>query len=360
MPLINIDLYNIRAYQRATLRPDPHITFITGANASGKTTLLEAVHILSTGRSFRAHQLERVLRHGNDNMSVVGQFQSKNETSTVRIGFSREKREKSVIINGIEQTRSAYLAQQLPLLTISPDTQFEFKQSTKLRRSALDWILFHVEPDFHDTWARYQRVLMQRNAVLKDQRHKKSNFFWDDELSSLGDKLQKKRMERVRDLDPIFQETCAHLLGEKQRAGLQLESGWQESIGLAECLRADRARDQARGFTHSGPHRNDLKILINNHQSRDEASHGQNKTLVFALRLAQVQYLYKTTSKECCLLIDDLAAELDARHRERLANQLSGLPVQVFVTATEASQLDLTCWKSYGRFHVEQGIIHVG
>jgi DNA replication and repair protein RecF len=357
MPLVNIDLCNIRAYQRATLRPDPRITFIVGANASGKTTLLEAVHILSTGRSFRAHQLERVLRHGTENMSVVGHFQSPNETSTVRIGFSRENGEKSVTMNGVEQIRAAYLAQQLPLLTISPDTHFEFKQSTKLRRASLDWILFHVEPDFHDMWARYQRVLMQRNAALKDQRYKQSSFVWDDELSSLGDKLQQKRMERVRDIDPIFQETCAHLLGEKQRVGLQLDSGWQESIGLAECLRADRARDQARGFTHSGPHRNDLKILINNHQSKDEASHGQNKMLVFALRLAQIRYLYEKTGKECCLLIDDLAAELDTQHREHLANQLSGLPVQVFVTATEAAQLDLSCWKTYGMFHVEQGVI---
>ena len=122
-------------------------------------------------------------------------------------------------------------------------------------------------------------------------------------------------------------------------------------------MRQDRARDDARGFTHSGPQRADLQITLNTQASRLSASHGQFKILVIALRLAQIRYLLESRNRNCCLLIDDLAAELDSEHRARLTRVLANLPVQVFVTATEQSLVDRESWSSHKTFHVEQGVV---
>jgi DNA replication and repair protein RecF len=126
---------------------------------------------------------------------------------------------------------------------------------------------------------------------------------------------------------------------------------------FAQNLQQDFSRDSARGFTHSGPHRADLQISLNSQSSRVSASHGQYKILVIALRLAQIRFLAESKNRHCCLLIDDLAAELDSEHRARLTRFLAALPAQVFVTATDPSQIEREFWTSHKLFHVEQGVI---
>lgn len=355
MPLIQFEFRNIRLYEHARLDPDPRLTLVTGANASGKTTLLEAIHVLSTGRSFRTPKVDQLLRHGSTQLSVIGQYQPLESKNTVRLGLTHSEQGRRIRIDNSESTRIADLAQQLPLLVISPDSHFEFQQSARERRGALDWVLFHVEPDFQDLWGRYQRSLQQRNSALKDPKHGRSRFSWDEELASLGEVLQKRRNDRIAELIPYFETICRQLLGSSLAVNLILDPGWNRAHGLSRCLAEDRSRDVARGYTHSGPHRNDLRILIDNQASRDEASHGQNKLLVIALRVAQIQYLHATTGRECCLLIDDLAAELDVTHRNRLAKFLAGLPVQVFITATDPGQIEVGHWSSHRKFHVEHG-----
>lgn len=357
MPLIQLEFRNIRIYEHARINPDPRLTLISGANAGGKTTLLEAIHVLSTGRSFRTSQIEQLRRHGTAELSVVGQYQPNTHQAPIHCGIVYEEQGRRISLNGAKNPKISDLAQQLPLLVISPDSHFEFQQTARHRRAVLDWVLFHVKPGYQDTWNRYQRSLQQRNAALKEPKQAKVRFSWDEELAVLGDSIQAQRQAQLAELVPVFQSICRELLSIPASTELLLEAGWEDTKGMAECLLEDRNRDQARGSTHSGPHRNDLRILLDRQPSREEASHGQNKLLVIALRVAQIQHLYESTGRECCLLIDDLAAELDAEHRQRLARHLSKLPVQVFVTATDASQIDIGSWPSHAWFHVEHGMI---
>lgn len=356
MPLVSLELHNIRVYERAQLEPNPHLNLISGANASGKTSLLEAIHLLGTGRSFRTAQAEQMRRNGSTDLSVIGKLH-KEGSEAVRLGIIHNINGRKVSINGLEQKLVSNLALHLPLQVISPDTHYDFQQNAKHRRGILDWGLFHVEPDFSGLWSRYQRILHQRNAALKDRCQSKAQFAWDEELVETGEKLHAARAKLTAQLLPHYHSCCQQLLGEKHNVDLILESGWDDEVGFGESLHQDRPRDSARGFTHSGPQRADLQITLNSQVGKLGASHGQNKLLVIALRLAQIQYLLESRKRNCCLLIDDLAAELDSDHRERLTKLLASLPVQVFVTATESSLIDRESWSSHKEFHVEHGMV---
>lgn len=355
MPLELLELHNLRIYESAQLSPDPHLNLVIGANASGKTTLLEAIHILGTGKSFRTTQVEQLQRSSAPDFRVIGHIRQNEYISSVRVGFIYTQAGRRASINGHEQRQISGLAQYLPLQTISPDTHYDFQHHAKHRRAILDWGLFHVEPDFSEFWCRYQRILQQRNVTLKDPKQSKVRDAWDEELAQIGTTLNTRRQEMASKLLSHFQACCQELLGPQHRIDLVLEPGWDQKHDFAQNLRLDLARDMARGFTHSGPHRADLLVGFNGQASRVSASHGQYKLLVIALRLAQIRFLIEAKNRHCCLLIDDLAAELDIEHRARLTRLLATLPIQVFVTATEASLIERESWSSHKEFHVEQG-----
>lgn len=358
MPLISLEIQNVRMYGHAKFSPDPHFNLIVGTNASGKTTLLEAIHLLSVGRSFRSSQIEQIQKHRSAGLSVLGTISDTSVDSRTQIGFAHTEQGRRASINGLTQTQTSVLAQLLPLQTISPDTHYEFRHSARYRRGILDWGLFHVEPDFLALWNRYRRIVQQRNAALKGTA--KARHAWDQDLTTCGEELQRRRKSLVAQLQADFQNCCRELLDAGYEGELIFESGWEEGKTLAECLQQDEPRDRARGFTHSGPHRADLRVGLRANAIPVDASHGQYKLLVIALRLTQIRNSIGPGGRRCCLLIDDLAAELDPEHRARLSRLLSRLPIQLFVTATETAQIERGFWPSQKTFHVEQGTIEEG
>lgn len=354
-----LEIRNIRVYEQAKLYPDPGLNLIWGPNASGKTSLLEAIYLLGTGRSYRSKQLEHLQRHGSEEFGVHAKLTTNSDQDSVQIGFSFSAVGRRISLNGLPQSQISSIAQLFPLQVISPDSHYEFRSSSRQRRAALDWGLFHVEPDFPDLWNRYQRQLQQRNAALKSERQAAARKTWDEGLALLGEQVQAKRAWLLEQLKPDFLLCCHELLGSEQKSDLILESGWEADRRLAECLQQDSFRDGARGFTHSGPHRADLRIVLGNAatQQETEPSHGQYKILVLALRLALIRRFVEIKKQSCCLLIDDLAAEIDTPHRARLTAFLARLPIQLFVTSTDHALIDLNSWQSYKSFHVEQGHI---
>jgi DNA replication and repair protein RecF len=357
MPLVSLELQNVRIYERAKFTPGPHLNLITGKNATGKTTLIEAIYLLGTGRSFRTTKIGQLHRNKDIDLTVVGKIDNPDSNTQVQLGLIHGNQGRRIAINGIEQTQASSLAQQLPLLAISPETHYEFLNSAKYRRGVLDWSLFHVEQDFPKLWARNQRILSQRNAALKNHNQTHAQHVWDEEFVETSEKIHAGRIRLIEQLLPIYQLHCRELLGTNYRVDLKLDAGWTENFSLSKCLSMDRTRDLAQGFTHCGPQRADLQITLDEQVSKFSASHGQHKMLVIALRLAQIQYFIESKGQQCCLLVDDLAAELDLEHRWRLTKILASLPVQTFVTSTEVSPVDQGSWLSSKTFHVEQGMV---
>lgn len=352
MSLSYLEVRNLRILEAVNLDPHPQFNLLVGANASGKTSVLEAVHILANGRSFRSTQLESVRRRGEDELLVHGRVDDPGQGQR-RLGFQRTGESRRLVVDGVDVANAAALAEVLPVQTIAPDTHFGFLQEAKHRRGLLDWGLFHVEPEFYPIWRRYQRALSQRNSVLKSGRAKELPA-WDQELVQSGEAIQALRQAYLQQLEARF-ETLAVELVEEGGVGLDFSSGWDLQSGLQEVLSAQRDLDLSRGFTQSGPHRADLRLRFMGQAARSVASHGQQKMLVLALRLAQLSVFTARTGRSPVLLIDDLAAELDIQHRARLLALLGQERCQVFVTATEADLIDLSAISAGSMFHVEHG-----
>lgn len=357
MSLVSLRMQDFRRYTLTEIELDQRLNLILGGNASGKTTILEAIHVLGTGKSFRSSKTESLVRYGANRFHVYGLVLKDVGIHTIKIAASGWDGGKEFYFDDHQHARISELARHLPVIVISPDSHFEFINKTKTRRAILDWALFHVEPSFHDVWNRYHRSLQQRNAALKDRRYGKASFSWDEEFSVLGEKIEAYRKSQCQDLNRVFVSISERLLGENHDAELVLTSGWEDKKGLLRCLSDDRERDMQRGVTHSGPHRNNLEIAKNGRSISNDASHGQNKLFFIALRLAQILHVRETTGKSCVTLIDDLPAELDSEHRARLTNYLATLPVQVVLTATEPGLVDTSVWPSSRKFHVEHGSI---
>jgi len=358
MSLAGLTLRNFRLYNQATIEPGQHLNLIIGSNASGKTTLLEAIHFLSTGRSFRSVSTDGILCHGQTVLSVSGKvYQGDSPNTSLSITISPDGR--SATINADQRARISDLAQLLPQLVISPDSHFEFNQHAKVRRAAVDWLLFHVEPSYFHSWSRYRRALEQRNAALKDPKQQKTRFSWDEELAIYGDLIQKQRENIITSIKSKFCEIAQNLIHNADEFDIRLDAGWRNEKGMETCLSDDRGKDLSRGYTHSGPQRNDLLISINGHAAKSEASHGQNKLLVIAFRLAAIEFLHQATGKNCCLLIDDLPAELDETRRDLFSQYIANLPIQQFITATDRSLINTKFWPDYRVFHVEHGVLKV-
>ncbi|HEB57706.1 MAG TPA: DNA replication/repair protein RecF [Gammaproteobacteria bacterium] len=353
MQLIELDIQGVRNLSEAHLTPSPGLNVIAGPNASGKTSLLEAIGLLSTARSFRTPRIARVIQHAQDWLQVVGQVAGPG-ARVQRIGLRRDARQSVIRIDGETVKQGSRLARCFPVQVITPASHELLEQGPKFRRRFLDWGLFHVEHAYHGAWQDYMRLLRQRNAVLRlgDARQLPH---WDRLLAEKGEQLDRLRVAHLAGFESLFAAHGARLLD--QKVSIRYRRGWDAELDLHQALGKGRESDLHRGFTQIGPHRMDLVFRSEAGTARETFSRGQQKLLVAAARLAQVQLVDQSAGIKTVLLVDDVAAELDRTRRQRLMDLLRGLQTQVFVTATEAELLPVSGWETVKMFHVEHGVV---
>lgn len=359
MSLSRISVTGVRNLQPVTLHPSPRINILHGDNGSGKTSLLEAIHILGMARSFRSVRLNPIITHELPSCTVFGQVELGENQSTA-LGISRERNgDVRIRINGESVRSAAELADTLPLQLINPDSFRLLEGAPKLRRQFLDWGVFHVEPRFLHAWQRLQQALKQRNSWLRHGTlDAAAQAAWSRELSAASDEIDSYRRAYIQALKPVFERTLASLL---QLEGFQLSyyRGWDKERSLDEVLAASIERDHAMGHTQAGPQRADLRLRIANHNAAEILSRGQQKLVVCALRIAQGHLVSESKRGQCIYLVDDLPSELDDQHRLALCRLLEQLNCQVFITCVD-SQVLLEGWREdtpVSMFHVEHGLI---
>lgn len=354
MSIQNLTVQNLRVLQQVEIELSPKLNLIYGLNASGKTSLLEAIFFLSAARSFRTRQIGEVLSHQADSMLISARIRGSDER-IVPIGIKRSRRDSLMKANGEVVQRVSELAKWLPVQIIHPESHQLVIGGPRHRRQYLDWGVFHVEHQFYPVWARYQRALKQRNAALR-QRMKGMEGAWDAELSQAAARLHTMREEYLRKLLKLLPHYTEAIMGE-QDVELTYLSGWDAEETLASQLQLARARDWQRGYTTLGPHRADLQLKVNGYRAQGEISRGQQKMLVAALRLAQADLFSRETGRPCVIMVDDLPAELDVEHRSSLMELLRQMEAQVFATCVDAGQVDTRAWDEKKMFHVEHGLV---
>ena len=352
MALLKLDVFNLRNIQSASITLSPQLNLITGANASGKSSLLEAVFILGRARSFRTTHIKQAIAFEQAQLIVSAQSRSYNG-SLSSIGIQIDGKQCEIRIDQ-ESRHKADLAYALPIQLIQPKSYRLLDGAPQLRREFLDWGIFNQNRNFLGDWRKFSKALQQRNALLK-QRQVKQISAWDKELLSYGQVVNEFRQDYLLSLRPVFMEMASHFL-DCADIELKFVCGWDDKHSLAEILKTELEKDLRFGFTHSGPHRADFQVFLKKKSAKDFLSRGQQKLLVLALMLAQVKLLIETTQNSCCILVDDLCAELDTLNRVKLLKYLSLSGCQVLLTATELSDFgDLQDLTDFKMFHVEHG-----
>lgn len=349
MGLAWIEISNIRNLQPVRLDLSSGFNALYGPNGSGKTSFLEALYILGRGTSFRSKNLDRVIRIGANHFYVSGKL----EPNLIPLGFEYQTSGAQIRIAGQPARSRMQLAEHLPLLFISPESQSLISEGPLQRRRFLDWGVFHVEPGFLPIYRLYQRALKQRNKALGSHG---IEMAWDGELARTAEQINQFRNEYIDKLVPYVEQYIQQLLN-INKVSLHFSPGWRHDLSYIEVLRSSLANDREYGFTRHGPHRADIVLKVENRLARDTFSRGQQKILVFALLLAQVALLNDQMATKPLIMIDELAAEIDVDHRMRLMSVLGELNAQIFITLTEKRALEPTEYPLINWFHVEQGRI---
>lgn len=334
MSLIKLDVYDVRNIESATLTPSPRINFILGPNGSGKSSLIEAIYLLGRARSFRSSRVGQVIRSGQEQLTVAGRVDQATGLSPTALGVRISKSQREIVLAGRKLQSSAELIRAFPAMLIQPTSHVLLEQSPKCRRQFLDWGAFHLNEDYLAHWRGYGRALNQRNALLRagDTRNLET---WNHELARYGTIVALTRAAYMERLRPAFIEVAHHFLGAHAFA-LSLADGWDsETNPLIEAFRRSWVQDRKLGYTHAGPHRADFSVYADGKAARNFLSRGQMKLLVVSLLLAQARCLEESLGARGCVLIDDLASELDDANRAKLLRFLDTRASQFFITATD-------------------------
>jgi DNA replication and repair protein RecF len=352
MTLRRVQVTDFRCLHRADLDLDPSFTLISGPNASGKTSLLEAIYVLGRGRSFRTRRIDPLIRSGAERMMVVGEAELPERHVTLGIEGTAEGLRARV---GGERVASlAELAWVLPVQIIDPEIHRLIEEGPNRRRRFIDWGVFHVEHSFVEHWQRYQQTLRQRNAALKARQGRAVVTAWDAELIRYGELITEARQRYVALLAPVAATVGRRLLD--LELALTYRTGWSADLDLRAALDASFARDVELGATQPGPHRADLAIRLEGAAVRDRVSRGQQKLLAAVLLLSQIKLFPEDSRAQPTLLLDDPAAELDSARLTTLLDEVRAQPLQLVVTTLQAGNMELGVFGHPGRrFEIDAG-----
>lgn len=345
-----------------------------GQNGSGKTSLLEAVFLLSRGKSFRHHEPKRLITHHQSSCTVWA------KTQTGELGIQKVLDDKGFATSVMKQDGQSVHSQSvlsfaLPTLLIDPSGMELLEEGSGGRRQLLDWLVFHVEHRFYGAWLAYQKVLKQRNALLKSPHARQRSAeirAWDYELSCHAQVLHECRQAVFECWQTHFRAMLGQLLPKyADHISLSYQAGFDEKMGLFDVLGQRLESDIMLGYTRVGSHRAD--VLVNFYDDNDKKlkeqavnvlSRGEKKLLITALKLSQLQMICAGGGRPV-VLIDDVDAELDERAVDVLLDVVLSLPCQSLITSLQQTTAQdihhkltkLAPSSSFKMFHVEQGVV---
>ena len=353
MKLEQLRMRGLRCFTDVALALDPGINVFVGANGAGKTSVLEAVFLLSHARSFRSGAKEALLQRGTPHLSVFTELRHADDR-VCRLGLGREGARWEAKVDGAN-VAIGQLVRECAVVCFEPGSHALIAGAAEERRRYLDWGVFHVEHNFLSCWRRYQRALKQRNSLLRSASTATDALFlpWEAELAQSAHQIDRQRRDYLDMLRPKLSMSMAGLLPELGPLELRYRRGWSEEQDLAEQLREQRGRDLARGHTTLGAHRADWSIAFERAPLREHLSRGQEKLTALACMLAQAELYAEHRGEWPIVCLDDLASELDQAHQSAVVAQLTSVNAQVLLTGTELPQPLQSLTSRV--FHVEQG-----
>lgn len=353
--LTRLEIRNLRNIESLSLNPVAGVNVLLGPNGAGKTSALEAIWMVSRGRSFRAGRIEQVVREGASSLQVMGRVSGR-DGSERALGVERGRGMRRLRCGGTSVESVAELSRTLPAVVFEPHAHELVEGGPEQRRRMLDWGVFHVEPGFLEDWRAYQRGLRQRNVCLREG-DGRGAAAWEAEMAGAGERVSAMRAGYAERLGAVLPVVLEALGPEMERVEAVFRRGWDPGSGLGEMLERNRGADLRMGHTTAGPHRAELRLTVGGRQAARRLSRGQEKLLALGLIGAQTVLYIRDSGRTPVVLLDDLPSELDGGHLERVVEWVGQLGAQVFATAVVWPDAFGAWPDPVQRFHVEHGAL---
>ena len=331
MRIKTLHVENFRNYAEADISFDPGVNVFLGMNAQGKTNLLEALYILSSGKSYRASKDTELIKWKETFFRIKGEVERNDFNVSLEVSFSQKGR-KLVRLNGTEAVRPSKLASFLNVVMFTPEDLSLVKGAPLGRRRFLDDEISQVSPIYRSFLNSYNKILIQRNAILRN--YNTSSYalleVWSDQLIDVGSKIMMKRAEYLKSLGVIARMTHRKITGSKEELTLRyIPSFACEAISSVEEVKKHFAKtvenkkeiELIRRVTLVGPHRDDIKFDVDGIDVGKYGSQGQQRSVVLSLKIAEVNYIKTTLGEDPILLLDDVLSELDDVRRDHLVRE---------------------------------------
>ena len=340
MYIKDIELHNFRNYKDLVLEFHPNVNLILGNNAQGKTNLLESIYITSMGKSFRTSKDNEMILFGEEFGRVKVHAQKDYYDTSVELILSRDSR-KSAKVDGVKIKKSSQLLENIYIVVFSPEDLRIVKDEPEKRRKFIDRELCQLRPKYYEDLGNYKKVLLQRNAYLKEHEVDPGIMdLWDIQLARYGASIMMMRADFIKKLDKLSHGIHGAITGGRER----LELKYAPNVPLAhsldelqqsyyQAIRSAFDNDMRQRTTTKGPHKDDLEFFIDDISVRSFGSQGQQRTSALSIKLAELSLIKEETGEEAILLLDDVMSELDLQRQEFLVKSLAD--IQMFITTTE-------------------------
>lgn len=363
MKLTEIFLQNFRNFSELKLDLGEEVNIFLGRNAQGKTNILESVQFTSLLRS-RAARLGELMKWGSELTFIKINFLRADVSQELTVELNAEKKSRRLFVNG-NATRSKSFVGRLNAVMFSPEDLFMFKGAPAGRRQFLDNEISQASPNYFENLASYNRLVIQRNNLLKKIREgtarKSSLDMWTEQIANYSAKITAERLTSIKNLNESAELVHKNISAQNEKLSIEYEIiGARENFDdLTDFYKKNfSARvnlDIERGTTTFGPHHDDLKFFVDGRELKLFGSQGQLRTTALSLKLAELELLKNSVGEYPVLLLDDVMSELDAERREQLLTFLSQKKIQTLITATEKKYFPA---KNFGKvFEVCAGIV---
>lgn len=351
MNIKNMLLKNFRSYKELQLEFSPSLNIFTGDNAQGKTNIIEAIYYAALGTSYRIKN-DADLIAWQENEAVINiKFLRMDIENNVKFYLNKIKR-RQIILNG-ENIRQRELPGNIKIVMFSPEDLLLVKGSPSLRRRFLNIELSQTDIFYYDNLVKYNKIVTQRNNLLKKIREKKQSInlldVWDEQLFDIAVFIWKKRYEAVKKLSDFAAVMQKNISDNKEILTMNYKIHNIDLLNndIADLkslyknkIRQNRMEDIRRGSTGIGPHHDDIELFINEINLKNFGSQGQQRTAVLALKLAELEYIKNISGQYPVLLLDDVMSELDEKRRKKMVLFFKDKKIQTFITATDISMFD--------------------
>lgn len=332
--IASLRLQNFRSFHEASFEFEPGVNIIIGPNASGKTNLLESILVAAQGSTYRGKDVDLVSK--GSSWARIDVVTNTNTEHSVVIKLEGDIAKKNFTIESTEYRR-LQAHHRIPVVIFEPNQLLYIATSPELRRSLIDNLNEQLNPAFSTTKRAYLRTLAQRNALLKTPNAQPKLFAWDVRLSELAGEIVKARQELIAKLNESLPSTYSDLASKKHEVFVEYISKMPVDNYVATMLKqleATVSKDLERGFTGTGPHRDDVDIQIDDSSIQSFASRGEIRTVLLAIKIQEALLLEEKYNQKALMLLDDVFGELDGRRRKALTTFLQ--THQAFITTTDA------------------------